>query len=98
VTTTFRQDLMERVRRILRDLFLDNSLAVTEDTQLVDIPEWDSMLHVTLVMAIETEFNVRLNAREVSELTAIRPILDVLTAKLGTQSREALDGSHSRLG
>jgi acyl carrier protein len=79
--TNFRQDLMERVGCILKDMFLNDSLAITEDTQLADIPEWDSMLHVTLVMALEREFNVRLNAKEASQSVAIRPILDLLEAK-----------------
>ena len=85
--TNFRQDLMERVRCVLKDLFLDDALVITEDTKLADIPEWDSMLHVTLVMTIEREFSVRLNAKEVSQTVAIRPILDLLEAKVGHQGR-----------
>ena len=79
-----RRALLERVRRVLRDLFVDDSLAVTEDTKLVDIPEWDSMLHVTLVMALEREFGIRLNAEETDKAVAVRPIVDLLEIKLGT--------------
>ena len=72
---------MERVQNVLRDLFLNNSLVIKEDTKLADIPEWDSMLHVTFVMSLEREFNIRLNAKEASQAIALRPILDLLTAK-----------------
>lgn len=86
--TNFRQDLMERVQRVVQDMVLNDSLVITEDTKLTDIPEWDSMLHVTLVMALEREFGVRLNAKEASESIAIRPILDLLDAKTdGHQGR-----------
>ena len=81
--TTSRQDLMERVRRVVQDMVLNDTLVIAEDTKLADIPEWDSMLHVTLVMALETEFGVRLNAEEASQSVAIRPILDLLDAKSG---------------
>jgi acyl carrier protein len=79
--TSFRQGLMERVQSVLRDMFLNDSLVIADDTKLDDIPEWDSMLHVTLVMALEREFDVRLNAREASQSVAIRSILDLLEAK-----------------
>jgi acyl carrier protein len=77
----FRQGLLDRVRRVLKETFLNDGLIITEDTKLADIPEWDSMLHVTLIMALENEFNVRLNAKEASLSVAIRPILDLLETK-----------------
>jgi acyl carrier protein len=85
--TSFRQDLMERVRRVLNDMLLNDSV-ITEDTKLADIPEWDSMLHVTLVLAIEREFSVHLNSKEVSQSVAIRPILDLVEAKLQGDQRQ----------
>jgi len=82
-----RQELMNRVERVFRKVFLDDCSAVTEDTTLSDFPEWDSMVHVTLVMALEREFNIRMSAKEASESVAIRPILDLLMAKLGKGDR-----------
>jgi hypothetical protein len=58
------------------------------------------MLHVTLLMALEREFNVRLNSKEAGQSVAIRPILDLLETKLeGHQRRssEDADGSDNRL-
>jgi acyl carrier protein len=77
-----REDLLGRVRRVLKDVFLDDGLVIVEDTKLSDLAEWDSMLHVTLIMALENEFKVRLNAKEASQSVAIRPILDLLEIKL----------------
>jgi acyl carrier protein len=87
--TTLRQDLLDRVRRVLHETFMDDRLAITEDTKFADIPEWDSILHVTLIMTLEREFNVRLSAREASESIAIRPVLDVLENKLKTRNDPA---------
>src|SRR5438874_7561439 len=87
-----RQALMERVQRVVRDMILNDSLVITEDTKLADIPEWDSLLHVTLVVALEMEFGVRLNAKEASQSIAIRPILDLLEAKSAGQ-RERFSGN-----
>lgn len=82
-----RQDLLDRVRRVLKDTFLNDGLVIAEDTKLADLAEWDSMLHVTLIMALENEFQVRLNAKEASQSVAIRPILDLLEIKLNPLGR-----------
>jgi len=84
---TSRQELLKRVQRVFEEVFLDDSGRITEETQLSDIPEWDSMVHVTLVMALEREFDVRFNAKDASQAVAIRPILDILTPKLEKSSR-----------
>jgi acyl carrier protein len=85
--TDLRQDLLNRVRHVLQDIFLDDRLVITEDTKLAEIPQWDSMLHVTLIMALENEFSVRLNAREASQSVAVRPILDLLERKSNQPGR-----------
>jgi acyl carrier protein len=95
-----REDLLDRVQRVLKENLLDDFLVITEDTKMEDIPEWDSMFHVTLVLSLEREFDVRLNARETSQAVAMRPILDLLEAKLRSKSgfsQEILDGSCSGL-
>lgn len=50
------------------------------------ISQWDSTSHLTLIMAIEDDFDVRLNAREASELLTLPQILDVLRKKMNTNS------------
>jgi len=92
--TTLRQDLLERVRRVLSDTFMDDGLVITEGTRFADISEWDSGLHVTLIMALEREFNVRLNAKEASQSVAIRPVLDLLETKLKTRGDPAKGDRH----
>jgi acyl carrier protein len=82
-----RQEMLERVRRVLRDTFVDDRLVITEDTKLADISEWDSELHVTLILALEQEFDVRLTAKEASQSVAIRPILDLLESKIDAPRR-----------
>jgi acyl carrier protein len=84
--TVARQDLLDKLRTVLRDLMLNDSLPVSESTQLAEIPEWDSMLHVTLVMTLEHQFEVRLNAQEAGSMTAVKPILDLLETKLSHRS------------
>jgi acyl carrier protein len=76
-----RQVLFERVQRVFRETLDDNSLRITKDTTQIDLSEWDSTFQVTLIMAIENEFDVRLSAKDASQLVSVCAILDLLESK-----------------
>jgi acyl carrier protein len=76
-----RQVLFERVQRVFRETLDDNSLRITKDTTQIDLSEWDSKFQVTLIMAIENEFDVRLSAKDASQLVSVCAILDLLESK-----------------
>ncbi len=44
-------------------------------------PEWDSMGHMTVVLEIEKEFNVRFPAHRLPELTSIDAIVRAIEAE-----------------
>ena len=46
-----------------------------------ETPEWDSFRHVTLVTAIESEFNVSLGAADYLRMTSVEATASVLAEK-----------------
>jgi acyl carrier protein len=50
---------LEQLNQVFRLVFDDTSLTVTAETTANDVPGWDSMSHVNLIMAIERTFGVR---------------------------------------
>ena len=46
-----------------------------------NIEEWDSLSHITLVLAVEKEFGVRLNAAEVGRLANVGEMISLLTQR-----------------
>ena len=59
-------DILQRVTEIIRDLAEDDDLALRDETVAHDIPAWDSLLNVRLIIAIESEFGVRFETAEIS--------------------------------
>lgn len=58
-----------RLEDIFRQILeLSPGQDVTDLTQ-ADVPEWDSLAHVTLLLAIENEFGVEVDAADALELT-----------------------------
>jgi len=49
-----------------------------EDTSPETVPAWDSLNHLTLVMALETEFGIELTADDVLEMRDLSTIRHVL--------------------
>lgn len=43
-----------------------------------DVPAWDSLMQITLVVSIEKEFQIRLKAEEVGQLKNVGEMLDIL--------------------
>lgn len=48
----------ERISRIFRDVFDDESISIRDDMTSRDIEEWDSLRHIDLIFAIEKEFKI----------------------------------------
>ena len=60
------------------------SLVLADTTTASDVEGWDSLNHVTLVMAIEEHFKVRFVTWEVMSWQTVGEMLDCLETKLKT--------------
>ena len=76
-----RGTLMTRLTGVFREVFEDDSIKLQEDTTAKDIEEWDSLMHITLVLAVEKEFGLLLNAAEVGSLANVGAMVDLLMAR-----------------
>ena len=74
-------EINDRLQAVFRLVFHLNETAdvieVCRDTE----PHWDSLAHVLLVAAIESEFNVSLDAAEMLQLTSYKIAEGLLQAK-----------------
>lgn len=60
--------LQARLVEVFRDCLDAPGLDLQPGTRMRDIPHFDSAKMVTLVLAVETHFNVRLKSREIDAL------------------------------
>ena len=78
-----KNEVLERVQEIFRDVFDDASLVITEQTKASDIEECDSMMNITLVSAIEKDCSMRFALGELQELKNVGDMLDLILSKQG---------------
>lgn len=78
MTTERREKLREKLNDIFCEVFDDDEIELTEDMTADDIEEWDSLMHVTLIVSIEREFGIQLNAAEIGQLENIGAMVTLL--------------------
>lgn len=76
------EEVMERVVTVFRDVFDDEEMVITESTSADDVPDWDSLMHITLCVALGKEFQVKLSPVEVADLTNVGKLAGLLCDRL----------------
>ena len=64
--------------RIFREVFDNDSMEITYETNSDIIDDWDSVNHVKLVLSIEEEFDIRFDMEAVSYVSTIRKFVEVI--------------------
>lgn len=71
-----------RVENVFREVFEDPMLAVSEKTAAADIPTWDSLTHISLILALEEEFGIEFTSLEVTSMSCVGDLFILLEEKL----------------
>jgi acyl carrier protein len=76
-----RSEVLQRIGEILRESLDDDGLRVSETTSRDDVATWDSLGHIRILTAVEESFGVRFDLEEVSLITNIGQIVDLVLRK-----------------
>jgi acyl carrier protein len=63
-------------------VFEDPSLEVTLQTSSDDVPRWDSLRHIALIVEAECRFDIRFHSNEIEELKSVGELVRLIQAKL----------------
>jgi acyl carrier protein len=73
------------VTELLREVFGNPSLAVTPETSAKDVPGWDSMKQVMILLAVEEKFHVELTTREMDRLQNVGDLVMAIAGHVKAQ-------------
>lgn len=74
-------EIFDRLNEVFRDVFDDDSITVRADTMAADIDGWDSLIHITLMQAIEDEFNIKFAMKEIVSLKNVGDIVSIISGR-----------------
>jgi acyl carrier protein len=72
-------DILTKVREIFKELFDADSVSL--ETKASDVPEWDSVGHLSLCGALEEAFEIVFAVNEIAEMTGVRIIVSTIEEK-----------------
>ncbi len=81
-------ELERRVQDVFQEVFQNPSLEISDGMQAKDVKGWDSLNHVTLIMALEDTFNVKFGIREVMSFKNVGEMMASLRKKTAEPGHE----------
>ncbi len=78
-----QQEIYTRLTEIMRDVFDDETLVATPEMTAHDVKEWDSVNHITLVVAVEEEFGVKFKSAELEKMKNVGQMAEQIEKKIG---------------
>lgn len=61
-------DLLAPLQDVFRDVFDDPELTIGETTDASAVEDWDSLMHINLIVAVEKAFAIRFTTGEIAKL------------------------------
>lgn len=66
---------------VFHDVFDDDTIELSPGMTADDIPEWDSLAHVRLILAVQKAFGVKFSAAQTASLKNVGDLAALLDAR-----------------
>lgn len=76
-----REEVFERLNKVFREVFDDDTIVVTDTTTADDIEDWDSFEHINLVVAVEEEFSFKIPMGKTVTMKNVGEMVDLILEK-----------------
>lgn len=73
-----REEIYERLNEVFRDVFDDEEITVSDETTAADVDGWDSLMHITLIEAVEDEFDISFDMKTVVKMKNVGEMVDYI--------------------
>jgi acyl carrier protein len=82
-------DVLGEVNEVIRDVFGDDDISLSETSTAGDVDGWDSLMHLNVVIALEKRFGVRFSTAEISFLKEEGSNLGTIVNLIGSKKKGA---------
>src|SRR5204863_9350919 len=93
-----RAEILPQLQSIIRAQFDDETIKISDATVVDDVPDWDSVAHVQIMVAIESRFGILFEPEEYTEFADVGEMIDCIYEKLVRNSPDESIRSKAALG
>lgn len=72
---------LEKLNAVFQEVFSNDTIQIKPETTANDIEGWDSFSHITLIVAIETRFNIKFSQKELLSFKNVGDLLNCIEKK-----------------
>jgi len=84
----------DKIKKVIAAVFNMDQSQINEGTSVDTLEDWDSLKHMTLIVALEEEFDIEFDQAEYFKLTDYRSIRNCLEKKVkAVQERTGINES-----
>ena len=78
-----RTEILSTLQRVFDDVFVE-PVVVHEGLSARDVPEWDSLTHIPLILSVERAFAIRLRMGDVATTRTVGELMDLIAQRLAS--------------
>ena len=75
-------DILDKLQPIFQDIFEDDELLITAESNADTVEDWDSLAHIILIFAIEQEFEIKFALGELEAMKNVGDMVELMQTKL----------------
>ncbi len=76
------RDIPAELTLVFHEVFENPSIILQRQTTAQEVENWDSLMHIQLVVAVERKFGIRFGAGEIEKLQNVGDMMDLIGRKL----------------
>ena len=77
-----REKILQELTPIFQDVFDDEELVITAETNAGDIEDWDSLAQIRLIAAMEKYFSIKFDFSELQTLKSVGEMAKLIQEKV----------------
>ncbi|ABB73591.1 acyl carrier protein [Nitrosospira multiformis ATCC 25196] len=74
-------DIENRTRDVMAKVLQIAPQDISPDISRKNLPAWDSLKHMNLILALEEEFGIEFSDKEIADLNSLHLLVDALRTK-----------------
>ena len=78
--------ILGTLTELFRDVFDDDAIVLGAATTAADIPAWDSLNHISLLIAAEMRFGIKFKTAEMEDLKNVGELVAMITRLTGQRT------------
>jgi acyl carrier protein len=76
-----RNQILNDLKPVFSEVFNNHKLIIDENSSQENILNWDSLIHIQLILAIESKFGFSFSSSEMLEVKNLKQIIDIIINK-----------------